>query len=109
MMLLWLTGGLLLLAGGLLTYLLKPHKSDAALYRVRLHRNRRVLRLMHRLTHSKQADSTVLPAASAALTEALHRMNRRIAWLPSLPVGPDGEPRLMYTARDAADAPEISG
>ena len=37
MMLLWVTGGLLLLAGGLLTYLLKPHKSAAALYRVRLH------------------------------------------------------------------------
>ena len=31
MMLLWVTGGLLLVAGGLLTYLLKPHKSAAAL------------------------------------------------------------------------------
>ena len=108
MMLLWVMGGLLLLAGGLLTYLLKPHKGNAAPYRLRLHRNRRVLRLMRRLLRSKQVDSTVLPAASEALTEALHRMNRRIASLPPLPAGPDGEPRLMDAARDAADAPAFS-
>ena len=69
MMLLWVMGGLLLLAGGLLTYLLKPRKGNAAPYRLRLHRNRRVLRLMRRLLRSKQVDSTVLSAASEAFAK----------------------------------------
>lgn len=109
MLLIWLTGGLMLLAGILLTYLLKPRKASEVPYRGRLHRNRRVLRLMRRLLRSKHPSTRTLQAASPFLLDSLRRMNRRIASLPPLPCGPDGEPRLMDAARDAADTPEISG
>lgn len=109
MMLLWVTGGLMLLAGILLTYLLKPRKASEALYRVRLHRNRRALRLLRRLHRSKHPCTRTLQAASPTLLTALRRMNRRITSLPPLPADTDGDPRVLDAARDAADAPEISG
>lgn len=109
MMLLWITGGLMLLAGVLLTYLLKPHKASTGTYRIRLHRNRHVLRLLQRLLRSGQPFTRTLQAASPFLVDALRRTNRHIAALPPLPAGPDGEPRLMDAAREAADSAEISG
>ena len=109
MMLLWVTGGLMLLAGILLTYLLKLRKASEAPYRVRLHRNRRALRLLRRLHGSKHPCTRTLQAASPTLLTALRRMNRRITSLPTLPADADGEPRVLDAARDAADAPEISG
>lgn len=99
----------MLLAGVLLTYLLKPRKACNGPYRMRLHRNRRVMRLMHRILRSGQPWTRTLQAASPFLMDALRRTNRKISVLPPLPAGPDGEPRLMDAAREAADAPEISG
>ena len=111
MMLIWLTGGLMLLAGGLITYLLKPHKADMNPFRVRLHRNRRVLRLLRHVLRACDDQPYTRPLKSAApfLQDRLRQMNRRIASLPALPSAPDGEPRVMETARDAADLPELEG
>lgn len=111
MLLIWLTGILTLLAGILLTYLLKPRKEGDIPFRVRLRRNRRVLRLMRRVLRNRHShpSARALEAASHPLTNYIRQMNRRIASLPPLPAAKDGEPRLMDAARDAADSPEISG
>lgn len=109
-MLLWITGGLMLLAGGLLTYLLKPHRGSEAPYRVRLHRNLRVLRQMRRLLRSKRSQFPhALQVTLPLLMDAVHQLNRRIASLPPLPAASDGELRLLDAAREAADNPEVSG
>lgn len=109
-MLLWVTGGLMLLAGGLLTYLLKLRRGSEAPYRVRLHRNLRVLRQMRRLLRSKHSqDPHALQVTLPLLVDAVYQLNRRIASLPPLPAAPEGEPRLLDAAREAADNPEVSG
>ena len=108
-MLLWISGVLILLAVGLLTYILTPHHHHTCRLRKRLRRNRLVLRLMKRILHNQHPCVQTLDALSAPLTEQLQRMNQSIAAFPPLPLGADGEPRVMAPAREAADAPEITG
>lgn len=105
MLWIWLTGGLLLAAGLLLTYLLRPHHGADGLGFVRAKRNRQVIRRMRRLLRTKdpQRDAQALHQAALPLMEHLMHMNRDIASLPPLPAAPDGEPRIMDIARDAAD------
>ena len=71
MVLIWLTGGLILLAGMLLTYLLKSRKASAIPFRVHLHGNRRVLRLIRRLLRCKQPYIRTLQASSTVLMSAI--------------------------------------
>nr|MBR4280646.1 hypothetical protein [Clostridia bacterium] len=110
MLLIWLSAVLTLSAGVLLTYLLRPHKEGTVPFRVRLHRNKRVLRLMRRILRTRDipAYTSNLEQASFFLTVHLRRMNSAIAALPPLPTGSDGEPRLMEAAREAADEPTVS-
>lgn len=110
MLLIWLSAGLTLLAGGLLVYLLRPHKESAILFRVRLRRNQRALRLLRKIIRMKATPSymSALEQFSFSLTSHLQRMNRIIASLAPMPASADGEPRLMEAARDAADEPVIT-
>lgn len=109
---LWLTAGiLLLLAGGILTWLLRHAAGTGANAAsspgrfVRLHPDSRTMRLIRQILRrpALSKDTEVLQDVSRPLMTHLMRINRELRSLPPLPAGPDGEPRLMELARDAAD------
>ena len=114
---LWIVAGLLLLlAGGILTYLLRRSaEGDGSsavhvLRHVRLHPDTRSIRLIRHISRENiaGADLDALLDSARALLAHLARLNRMIHRLPALPASPDGEPRLMDLAREAADSDDLS-
>ncbi len=114
---LWIITGLsLLLAGGLLTYLLRRtteiDKASAAfeMHHVRLRRSGQVSRLVRRILREdvEGQDMDALEEAARPLVMHLARLDQAIRHLPPLPADSDGEPRLMALARETADGDDLS-
>ena len=110
----WITGGVgLLLAAALLTWLLRRKGASQPPEARRTAQTYRKIRLptglLTMLRHGAQLpadtqDAAVLADAALPLMEHLLHLRERLTSLPPLPSSPEGEPRLMEPARDAADA-----
>lgn len=109
---LWIVAGLLLLlAGVLLTFLLRRtaegDKASAAhaMRHVRLHRCGHTSRLVRGILREDVdgTDINALRDAAQPLLMHLYRLDRVIRRLPPLPANSDGESRLMELARETAD------
>lgn len=110
-----LAGITALFLAGLLTYFLGRRMTGKAdlLYggpRRHLHRPWRALRLLKRtarLTPDNMGNKA-LQGCALALMEHIVLLTRQLRTAPRLPVGDEGEPRLMALARDIVDAGRFS-
>lgn len=110
-------GLLVLLAVGLLTYLLRRSASTGAqdtspvpMHYARLRSVRQTSRLLRRFTRVKVVgkDVEALQLSALTLTKHLLRLSRELRRFPLLPANQDGEPRLMELARDVADGEDFT-
>ena len=97
----------LLSVGTLLTWLL-THRNVATYGRIALLRGMIALvRKTAQLAEDRQ-DVAALSNAALGLMEHLHQLRLQLRKLSPLPESPDGEPRLLELAREAADADQCS-
>lgn len=107
----WIAAGLLLLlAGGMLTYLLRrtADTGDSKVPPVHYARergSRQTLRLLRRIARMQCGgkDVEALHRAALPLMKHLIRLLQELRRIPPLPANQDGDPRLMELARDVAD------
>ena len=109
----WITGGLgLLLAAALLTWLLRrkraalpPEARPASQVYRRMRLPAGMLAMLRRGARlpADTQDAAALADAALPLMEHLLHLREQLRPIPPLPIGPEGEPRLMEPARDAAD------
>ncbi len=100
----WIFVGLMLLMLAALISWFLHHRSTAAFCRIPM--PGRLLSLLQRTARLsvQTQDVRALQENALRLMEQIHRLHRTIFASPTLPAAPDGEPRLMALARDAADA-----